>query len=130
MLLITLLCYVLNCHTPHTHTPHTVTLPTLSHSHTVTLPTLSHCHTVAIHEETKLSRWVGGGADCQKVHEVLHTSSARFSLEIYLQMVHSTIHVHVVVWFPDLIWRVYQYNAPWDTESDPHWGRFWVWDRD
>ena len=46
----------------------TVTLPTLSHS--------PHCHTVAIHEETELSRWVGGGADCQKVHEALHNNTS------------------------------------------------------
>ena len=72
-------------HSPHCHTPHTVTLPTLSHSphchapHTVTLPTLlhsPHCYTVAIHEETELSRWVGGGADCQKVHETLHDNTS------------------------------------------------------
>ena len=72
-------------HSPHCHTPHTVTLPTLLHSphchtpHTVTLPTLlhsPHCYTVAIHEETELSRWVGGGADCQKVHETLHDNTS------------------------------------------------------
>ena len=55
-------------HFPHCHTSHTVTLPTLSHS--------PHCHTVAIHEETELSRWVGGRADCQKVHETLHDNTS------------------------------------------------------
>ena len=57
-----------NCHTPHT------------------------AHYIAIHEETELSRWVGGGADCQKVHETLHDGTpcihpeqgSQVSLEIYI----------------------------------------------
>ena len=38
---------------------------------------------------------------------------------------------YILVSSPDLIRRVYHfhYNAR-DTESDPHWGWFWVWDRD
>ena len=37
-----------------------------------------------------------------------------------------------VVSSPDLIQCIYrfQYNTWRDTESNPHWGWFWVWDRD
>ena len=40
-----------------------------------------------------------------------------------------------LVWSPDLIRRIYRFqyrvreNAR-NTESDPRWGWFWVWDRD
>ena len=113
-----------HCHTPHTHTPHTVTFPHCRTPHTVTL---SHCSNPWRNWTIKMGwrrSWLPEGT-----WSTAYILCARFSLEIYLQMVHSTIHVHVVVWFPDLIWRVYQYNAPWDT-SNPHWGWFLVWDQD
>ena len=53
-----------------------------------------------------------------------------------MSLAHTTSFKYVggkLVSSPDLIWRVYrlQYNVREnDTESDPRWGWFWVWDQD
>ena len=108
MLLITLISVLSELsHSPHCHTPHTVTLSYSPHCHTphtphtVTLPTLSHSPRCTLYSNPwrnwtiKMGwrrSWLPEGTWSTAQQHIVHTSCAGFSLEIYFQMVHSTIH--------------------------------------